>query len=1040
MINKIIAYSVKNKFIVLLLTFLMVLWGLWAVSKTAIDAIPDLSDNQVIVYTEWDGRSSQIIEDQITYPLSSNLQGLPKVKDIRASSEFGFSMIYVIFEDDADIYWARSRVTERLSSIKNLLPDAVNPTLGPDGTGVGHVFWYTLKSTKHDLAQLRSIQDWYLKYQLNSVAGVAEVASIGGFVKQYQIDVDPVKLSSYKINFKDITMAIQNSNKDVGGKLLEHNDSEYIIRGLAYIKSVKDIENIVVGYDEKNVPIYVKTIANIQIGADLRRGLLDENGTGEVVGGIIVMRQGENAKDVIDKVKTKIKEISKGLPEGVEIKTAYDRSDLIEQSVATLKEALIEEVSVVSFVILIFLLHIRSSFIVVVSLPISILISFIFMYYMKVSLNLMSLGGIAIAVGDLTDSAIVMVENAFRKLSEEDNKDKKFDDIIIESAQQLGTPIFFSILIIIISFAPVFLLEGQEGKMFSPLAFTKTFAMIGAAILSITLVPVLMTFFVRGKLRSELENPITRFCVWFYTPFLNLALHFKKTSIFIAIAFSLAVIPFYQAIGSEFMPPLDEGSLLFMPTMVPNISITEAKRIVQIQDKIIKAYPEVEYVLGKVGRAETSTDPSPISMLETIINLKPKNQWRAGMTKDKIISELNEKLQIPGVSNAWTQPIINRINMLATGVRTDLGLKIYGKDLKTLGELSVQAEGILKNIRGAVDLYAEKTVAGKYINISIDREKVAKYGASIADIQEIIETAIGGMNISYTVEGRERFPIRVRYARDYRNTFDALDKIFVNTPKGQIPLVQLTNIELSEGATMISSEKGLLRSVVFLNVRDRDSGSFVEEAQKVLNEKLKLPTGYYFSWSGQYENQIRAKKRLQVVIPVVLLITFVFLYFTFSSVVDSLIVILSVPFALTGGVLLMYYLHYNFSVAVAVGFIALIGIATETGVVMLAYLNDALEDKKKEKGVILSSEDLYDAIIDGAALRLRPKLMTAGINLIGLIPIMWSTGTGSDVMKPISTPLVGGIISSTVLVLIVIPVIFSLVKENELQKNNSLVK
>ncbi|MEK7432578.1 MAG: CusA/CzcA family heavy metal efflux RND transporter [Cyanobacteriota bacterium] len=1032
MIDKIIEYSAKNRFIILLITFFLVLWGVWALYKIPIDAIPDLSDNQVIVYTDWEGRSPQIIEDQITYPLSSNLQGLPNVKDVRASSAFGFSMIYVIFDDNVDIYWARSRVLEKLTSIKNLLPENVTPTLGPDGTGVGQVYWYTVKGKGYDLAQLRSIQDWYIKYQLNSVSGVAEVPSIGGFIKQYQIDIDPNKIYSYKIPLKKVIEAIKTSNKDVGGKIIESNDREYMIRGLGYIKSIKDIENILIDYSPNRVPIYVRDIATVQMGGDLRRGLLDENGKGEVVGGIIVMRQGENAQKVINDVKEKIKEISKGLPKGVTIETAYDRSELIKGAVNTLNNSLTEEGVVVSIVILMFLGHVRSSFLIITTMPVAILISFIFMYYFKVTANIMSLGGIIIAVGDLADSAIVMVENAYRNLSNND-EGKPYFEIIVDSAKQVGKPLFFSILIIIISFSPVFLLEGQEGKLFAPLAFTKTFGMIGALFLTVTFVPVMMTIFLKGKFKPEDENPVSKFFIFFYRPILNICLRFKKISIILALLSMILTIPIAKRIGSEFMPPLDEGSLLFMPTTLPDINITEAKRIIQIQDKIISNYPEVKYVLGKVGRAETPTDPSPLNMSETIIMLKQQNEWRKGLTKNDIISELNQQLQIPGVSNAWTQPIINRINMLATGVRTDLGLKIYGKDLKLLGELSSHAESIIKNIRGATDLYSERTVSGKYIDISIDREKSSQYGASLEDIQEVIETAIGGMNISYTVEGRERFPIRVRYQKDYRDNLQSLDKVFVDTMQGKIPLLQLTKIKISEGASMINSEKGLLRNLVYLNVRDRDIGTFVKEANEVLTKNLKMPPGYYFSWSGQYENQIRAKNRLQIVIPIVLLINIIVLYFTFNSLRDTFIVVLSVPFALIGGIILMYFLNYNFSVAVAVGFIALVGIATETGVIMLSYLNDALDEKKKLIKKI-SIIDLNEAVMNGAVLRLRPKLMTALINLIGLIPVMVSTGTGSDVMKPLATPLIGGIISSTVLVLIIIPVIFFMVHEYDIGK------
>ncbi len=1036
MIDKIIEFSVKNRFIVSLIILLLTLWGVWAIYKTPVDAIPDLSENQVIIYADWEGRSPQIIEDQITYPLASNLQGLPGIKAVRAASAFGFSMIYVIFEDNIDVYWARSRVLERLNSLRDSMPAGVTPVLGPDGTGVGHVYWYTVEGNNYDLGQLRTIQNWYIRYQLNSVPGVAEVASIGGFVKQYQVDLDPNKISAYKIDLKMITEAIRNSNQDVGGKLLESNDSEFLIRGLGYIRNIQDIENIIVSYDEKGIPVYIKNIGFVQLGGDLRRGLLEKNGIGEVVGGIIVMRQGENAKAVIDRVKEKIKEISGGLPPGVKIVTAYDRSELIENSIDTLKEALTEEIIITSIVMLIFLAHFGSSMVIIIALPLSVIISFIFMNYFHISSNLMSLGGIAIAVGDLVDSSIVMTENALRNLSE--NKDKKpYTQIIIESAQQVGKPIFFSLLIIVISFAPIFLLEGQEGKLFSPLGFTKTFAMIGSALLSITLVPILMVFLLKGKILPEEKNPVARFIRWLYIPVLKTALRFRWATIGLAVALVILVYPVYNKIGSEFMPPLDEGSLLFMPTMLPNVTITEAKRVVQIQDKIIKAHPEVEYVLGKIGRAETATDPAPVNMIETIVLLKPRNQWRAGITKADIIKELDDKLKFPGVANGWTQPIINRINMLSTGVRTDLGVKIFGKDLKVLGELASNAEKILQTVPGAVDLYAERIISGKYIDIYINRQKAARYGVSVMEIQEVIESAVGGMNITTTVEGRERFPVRVRYARVYRSSTEIIQRTFVNSPNGPIPLTQLTDIKLSDAASMINSEQGFLRSVVFLNVRGRDIGSFVEEAKITLSKNLKLPSGYYVTWSGQYENQIRAKKKLQIVIPIVLLLTFMFLYFTFYSITDSLVVILSIPFSLVGGIIMVYFLKYNFSVAVWVGFIALIGVATETGVLMLSRLNDTLNEKLDKLGKI-TKKDLFESVFDGVSL-VRAIAMTALINMVGLMPIMLSSGTGSDIMKPLAAPLVGGVISSTILVLIVIPVIFSIIREHSLKAEGRFV-
>lgn len=1038
MIERIITYSTKNRFAILMLYFLIIAWGIWAAFKTPVDAIPDLSDNQVIVFTPWPGRSPQVIEDQITYPLASNLQGLPRLKVVRAQSFFGFSMIYVIFEDTVDIYWARTRVLERLNFAQSLLPDGVVPTLGPDGTGVGHVYWYTVEGAGYDLGELRAIQDWYIRYQLNSVPGVAEVASIGGFVKQYQIDIDPDKLLAHNVSLAHVVQAVRQSNNDVGGRLLEMNNIEYVIRGLGYVQELKDLENIVVGTSDAGTPVFVKDIATVQMGADIRRGLLDKNGEGEVVGGIIVMRYGENAKDVIERVKKKIKEISVGLPEGVTIKTAYDRSGLIENAIDNLKTTLLEESVIVSLIVILFLFHFRSALTIVISLPLAVLISLIFMKYLGITSNIMSLGGIAIAIGVLVDASVVIVENAYRKLSETQPAGEA-DRVatIAVAAKQVGRPIFYSLLIIILSFAPVFLLEGQEGRLFKPLAYTKTFAMAGSAFLAITLAPVLMILFMKGEFRRIEENPVSRFFTRLFDPLIRWALIRKKIILGITAGLLLVTALVGSQIGKEFMPPLDEGSLLFMPVTLPNVTVTEAKRILQIQDRIIKNHPEVAYVLGKVGRAETATDPAPVSMIETIVLLKPRSQWRSGITKDDIIAELDAKLKIPGVSNAWTQPIINRINMLATGVRTDLGVKIFGNDLKTLERLAIQAEQILRTVPGAVDLYAERVMGGKYLDIKVNREAAARLGLHVGDVQDVIETAIGGMNISTAVAGRYRFPIRVRYARDFRQTPEDLGRVLVANrwmwrnppPRAQVPLAQVADIKIAPGPPVINSENSLLKATVFLNVRGRDMGSFVEEAKEKLKRELKLPPGYYLLWSGQYENQLRAKKRFQVLIPAVLAIIFVFLYFTFHSVKESLIVILSVPFGLIGGVLLQWVLGYNFSVAVWVGYIALAGLVVETGVVMLTYLNEAVRSAVKEGP--LTRARLEEAVVQAATGRVRPLLMTTGTSLIGLLPIMWSTGTGSDVMKPIATPLVGGIVSATLLVLIVLPVIFVMIKKKE---------
>jgi Cu(I)/Ag(I) efflux system membrane protein CusA/SilA len=1035
MIERIIEYSARNRVIVLMLFGLVVAWGVWSVYKTPVDAIPDLSDNQVIVFTDYPGRSPQVVEDQVTYPLAVNLQGLPSVKAVRASSAFGFSMIYVIFEDKADIYWARTRVLERLNYAASLLPPGVVPTLGPDGTGVGHVFWYTLEGKGYDLEQLRTLQDWFVRYQLNTVQGVAEVASIGGFVREYQIDLDPNRLFSYKITVAQIMEAVKVSNKDVGGRLVEQADAEFLIRGRGYVKSPEDLENIVVGADMRGTPIYLKNLGTVQMGGAIRRGLLDINGRGEAVGGIVVMRYGENANDVIDRVKAKIKELEKGLPPGVKVSVSYDRSDLIGRAIGTLKKSLLEESVVVSLVILIFLLHFQSALVVVLTLPISVLIAFITMKLMGVSSNIMSLGGIAIAIGVLVDAGVIMVENCHRHLSElppETSQAQRLN-VVISSAKQVGRAIFFSLAIIVLSFVPVFLLEGQEGKLFHPLAFTKTFSMMGSALIAITLLPVLMYYFMRGRMPREEANPVSTFFIRLYSPVIRWVLVWKKTVIALNVIALLVAVPLFMKLGSEFMPPLDEGSLLYMPVTLPNVSITEAKRLIQVQDTIIKSVPEVEHVLGKVGRAETSTDPAPVSMFESILILKPRDQWRPGVTKADIVSELDSRLQQIGVRNGWTQPIINRINMLSTGVRTDLGVKIFGSDLNVLKELAVQAEAILKPINGAADVVAERVTGGNYLDIDIDREAAARYGVKVGDIQDVIETALGGATLSTTVEGRNRFPIRIRYLRDYRDSIPSIQRILVSGMGGtQVPLSLVTRLKVSTGAPEINSEGGLLRSIVFLNVRGRDMGGFVTEAKQTLEKGLKLPAGYYVTWSGQWENQIRAKARLQILIPLGMVIIFILLYFTFHSALEASMVMLSVPFALVGGVYLVSALGYNLSVAVWVGFIALYGIAVETGVVMVIYLHEAL-DKKLVNGPC-TEQDIYDATFEGAVLRLRPKLMTVAVALLGLLPIMWSTGTGADVMKPIAAPMIGGMISSAVHVLIMTPVIFVLMKKRELKK------
>jgi len=1023
--------------LVILVYALIVAWGIWSVAGTPLDALPDLSENQVIIYTDYPGQSPYTVEDQVTYPLETAMMGLPHVKDVRGQSNFGFSFVYVIFDDAVDYYWARTRVLERLNAVQNQLPPKVSPRLGPEGTGVGHVLWYLLRGDGYDLAELRSIQDWFVRYQLASVDGVAEVASIGGFVREYQVDLDPIKLRSYKISPTMVAMAIEKANQEAGGRILEQSNVEYFIRGKGYIRGINDIENIVVMTSETGVPVTIKDLGVVQLGTGMRDGMLDLNGEGEVVGGIVVMRYGENAKRVIDRVKKKIQEVERGLPQGVRLEIFYDRSGLIERSVHTLTRTLIEESIIVAFIILIFLMHLPSAFVVILTLPIAVLIAFIFMRYLNITSNIMSLGGVAISIGVLVDASIVLVENAYRQLAEAQEKGpvdaKSRVEIVINAGKQVGKAIFFSLIIIVLSFAPLFFLTAQEGKLFKPLAFTKTFTMLGASIIAITLTPALMILFVRGKLVPQWKNPVAAFFDWLYEPFVKWALRLGWLVLLVVVGILLWTWPIYKKLGHEFMPNLNEGELLFMPTLFPNASISEVKRVTQIQDKIMTTHPQVKRVLGKVGRADTATDPAPVEMVETIVQLTDPKTWPRGKTINDIRSELDKKLKIPGVTNAWTMPIINRIQMLSTGVRTDVGIKIYGTDLGTLAELALEAERIAKTVPGAVDVFAERTVGGRYISIEVDRQALAKYGVSIEQVQMVINTAIGGMEQTVTIEGRERYPVRIRYYRDLRDDIDELMEVLVETPMhGLIPLRSVAKVYYEDGPPMISSENGLLRSVVFLNIRGRDMGSTVTELEQRLKEQLKLPQGYYFRISGQWESQVRARKTLSFIVPVAILLIFILLYLTFNSVVDTLIVMLSVPFALVGGVIMLAHFNYNISVAVMVGFIALFGVAVETGVVMLVYLNEAL-DKRIINRVKLTPAVIREAAYEGAALRLRPKLMTVGTSLIGLLPILWATGTGSDVMKPIAVPLIGGMISSTILVLIVIPVVFVIVRVAQLR-------
>ncbi len=1038
MVNKLISFSIRNRFIVLFIAVGVFAWGILSITKNPIDAIPDLSENQVIVFTEWMGRSPQVIEDQITYPLVSNLQGIPKIKNVRGTSMFGMSFVYIIFEDDVDIYWARTRVLERLNYAQRLLPQGITPTLGPDGTGVGHVFWYYLDAKNIDLGEQRALQDWYIKFGLQTVKGVSEVASFGGFQKQYQINIDPNKLTYYNLTLMDVLKAVKGNNNDVGGRKFEMSDMSYIVRGLGYIKKIEDVENVPVSTNN-TIPIRIKDIATVQMGGDIRLGIFDNNGEGEVVGGIVVMRYGENADNVIKDVKAKLKDIEKGLPEGVTIKVAYDRSTLIEEAISSIKHTLGEEIITVSLVVIIFLLSWKSAFSIIIQIPITIAASFILLNMFGISSNIMSLTGIALAIGVIVDNGIVMAENCHRNLSLKVYDEQDRLNIIEKSCKQVGRGIFFSTIIIIASFLPVFMLSGQEGKLFHPLAWTKTFILLVDAILAVTLAPVLISFFMKGKLRPESSNPINRWLEKIYTPIITWCLTWRKTTLGINILALLISIPLLMSLGKEFMPPLDEGSILFMPVTLPDVSNSEVKRILQIQDKIIKSVPEVESVLGKAGRANTATDNSPISMIETIVLLKPKSEWRAGIKKEDIINELNAKLQIPGVVNGWTQPIINRINMLSTGIRTDVGLKVYGQNLDSINAFSQMLKKELEGIEGVKDLYVEPITGGKYLDITIKKQEIGRYGLTEDDINMIVESALGGMNLTTTIEGRQRFNVNARFAQDYRNSIEKIKRTPVQTMNyGTIPLSAVADITLSEGPPMINSENAMLRGTILFNVRDRDLGSTVDEAMKKLNNKIsKLPKGYFIEWSGQYENLIRAERTLLIIIPVVLVIIFFALYLAFHSLREAFLSLLTIPFALIGGAYMIYFYQVNLSVAVMVGFIALFGIAVETGIIMVIYLNDAMHQlvlKKKELNESITNEDIREYVINGAAKRLRPKLMTVSVALFGLVPVLWSSGVGSDVMLPIVLPMIGGVLTSSTHILLVTPLIFEMTKEYELRK------
>jgi len=1034
MITYLIDRALRHRALVVLLSLALAGWGWWALRATPIDAIPDLSDNQVIVFTDWTGHSPQEVEDQVTYPLTTNLQGLAGVRAVRSQSAFGFSMIYVVFEDQVDLYFARARVLERLSLVGRGLPAGVVPTLGPDATGVGHVFWYTLDSPTHSLRELRSLQDWFVRYQLNAVPGVAEVASVGGHVQQYQIDVDPNRLRSYGIPLRDVVAAVGASNLNVGGNVLESNGAWLIVRGVGLIASTEDLKHVVIGA-ANGVPVYVEQVADVKVGNAFRVSSL-VSGTREAVGGVIVARSGVNTKTVIDAVKARIEQIRPGLPPGVTITPFYDRSTLIEQTVGTLRRALIEEVLLVTLAHVLFLMHLRSILIVTLPLPLAVLASFVGMYYAGLSSNVMSLAGIAIAIGVLVDAGIVVTENAFRQIERKgiDTHDRPAVlEAVREASHLVGRPVFFSMAIIVLAFVPVFALTGQEGKLFHPLAFTKTFAVLAATVIAVTLVPVLCTVLLGGRLHPEQANPLMRGLRRLYRPILDAALAHRVATLAAAGLLLAGALLLARGIGSEFMPALNEGDLMFMPIADPSISLEENTRIAQTQNAALLRVPEVARVVAKVGRAETSTDPAPLNMTETIVRLKPRAQWRPGLTVDALRAEMSRAVQLPGVTTIWTMPIINRIDMLTTGIRSEVGVKLFGTDLGALEGLARQVADVVRRVPGAGNVYAEQVTSGQYLNIEIDRAAAARQGIGVGDIQDVIAHAIGETTLTTTIEGRQRFPVRVRYADAYRGDPQALGSVLVAGPAGvQVPLGQLARISAARGPAMISSENGLLLATVLLNVEDRDVGGFVEEARAAVAAAVRLPAGYYIEWSGRWENQARARQRLQLVLPVVLVVIFVLLYFTYGSLVEAAHVLLAVPFALTGGIYLVWALGYNFSVAVWVGFIALFGTAVQTGVVMVIYLEEAVARKRAELGGSLTRAGLHDAVVEGALLRLRPKVMTVSTVVAGLLPIMWSTSVGAEVMKPLAAPVLGGMVSSLIHVLIVTPVIFFWIHERRL--------
>jgi Cu(I)/Ag(I) efflux system membrane protein CusA/SilA len=1044
MLQKIIEWSIKNKVIVIFMTVLAIGLGVWALFTTPVDAIPDLSDAQVIVYTEAKGQSPRIVEDQITYPLTTSLVAVPGAKVVRGYSFFGYSLVYIIFKDGTDIYWARSRVLELLNYAQKKLPPGIIPTLGPDATSVGWVYEYALTSPTRSLAELRSLQDWYLKYQLTGVEGVSEVASIGGYVKQYQVTVDPVKLQSYGIPVNMVEMAIKNSNADVGGEVIEMAEAEYMIRGLGYIKSIDDIRNIPVkagmagappfSKDVETPPVYLGDIAHVDIGPEMRRGVAELDGTGEVAGGVVIIRSGENALKVIDAVKKKLEIAKQGLPPDVSIVPAYDRSNLILRAIDNLRDKVFEEILIVALVCIFFLLHARSALVAVFTLPTAILIAFIVMRLQGINANIMSLSGIAIAIGAMVDAAIIMIENLHKHIEHNTSlplaQQKAHWDVVLDASREVGPSLFWSLLVITVSFVPVFSLEAQEGRLFRPLAFTKTYSMAAAAILAITIVPILMGYFIRGKIRPEKRNPINRFLISFYHPIARFVMKRPKTIIVLAVGLiALTLFPLLR-LGSEFMPSLWEGDLLYMPTTLPGVSITKAKEILQQTDKIIKTFPEVKSVFGKAGRAETATDPAGLDMLETTIQLKPEKEWRKGMTPQKLIDELDAAIKFPGLTNAWTMPIKTRIDMLSTGIKTPVGVKISGANLDTLERIGHDVEDVVRGVKGTTSAFAERTVGGNYLDVAIDRRQAARFGLQVGDIQNVIQTALGGMTVTTTVEGLERYPVNLRYSRELRDNIEELKHVLVASADGrsQIPLGQVASITPTKGPMVVRSENTRPNAWVFVDIRGIDIGTYIKNAQRAVSQNVKLPTGYTVVWSGEFEYMQRMQKRMMVVIPLTLFIILFIIFLNTKSLVKTAIVFLAVPFSLVGAIWFIYILGYNMSLAVWVGMIALAGLDAETGVIMLLYLENAFDTAKK-KGAMSTIVDLRNAIDHGAVQRVRPKIMTASVIIAGLLPIMWSAGTGSDIMKRIAAPMVGGVVTSVIMELLAYPAIYYLWKK-----------